>query len=83
MNGAERILIRAIEVARNQPHPWTALIQASRVEEGDSPTDYPAAFQAARGAAGESLTKWFEGRRRTCAECVGLLEEALFRVQMG
>lgn len=82
--GAERVLGRAIEVARaGVTHPHTALIVAAEFEHGDEPQDMVRAFVAVRDAAGEPLTKWHEGRGRKPAETVALLEEALFNLQIG
>jgi hypothetical protein len=84
MNGIERILTRAIHEARTgQTNPHTCVMHATDVEHGDTPQDSLRAFLAARDAAGEPLVRWYEGRRRKPVDTVALLEEALFRVQMG
>jgi len=84
MTGVERILDRAIHLARWGQHNPSLAILDSVDMGGDEVADTVQAWAAAAGAAGCSLTRWYEGapKRRKLQETVALLEEALFQVQV-
>jgi hypothetical protein len=83
-SGVARILERALEHARRgHANPLGAIVLAAGSDEGDKPGDGAGAISAVQRVAGCALTKWYRQQRRTAADTVRLLEEALFQVQLG
>jgi len=81
--GVERILQRAIQLAHSGiRNPAIALVDAVELDSGDYPRDESRALSAVMDACGGSIVRWYEGKGRTPADCVKLLEETLFQVQM-